>query len=37
MNISFDLDSTLIPYGNEFDTEKANLITNLFGREKYGK
>jgi hypothetical protein len=37
MNISFDLDSTLIPNGNEFDTEKANLITNLFGLEKIRK
>jgi phosphoserine phosphatase len=29
MNISFDLDSTLIPNGKEFETE--NRIAKLFG------
>lgn len=29
MNISFDLDSTLIPNGKEFDTENRNGIANV--------
>ncbi|EZH73551.1 hypothetical protein ATO12_16570 [Aquimarina atlantica] len=37
MNISFDLDSTLIPNGNEFETEKRNGIAKLFGIEKIRK
>ncbi len=34
MNISFDLDSTLIPNGNEFETEKRNVLAKLLGIEK---
>lgn len=34
MNISFDLDSTLIPCGDEFKTEKRNVLTKLLGIEK---
>ena len=34
MNISFDLDSTLIPGGNEFETEKRSGIAKLFGIER---
>jgi len=34
MNISFDLDSTLIPNGKEFETEKISRIGKLFGVEK---
>lgn len=37
MNISFDLDSTLIPNGKEFDTEKENWKTKLFKVEKLRK
>lgn len=37
MNISFDLDSTLIPSGNEFETEKRNRIAKFFGIEKIRK
>ena len=37
MNISFDLDSTLIPNGKEFETEKLNGIAKLFGIEKIRK
>ncbi|WP_177764933.1 HAD family hydrolase [Flavobacterium sp. I3-2] len=37
MNISFDLDSTLIPNGNEFETEKENWKTKLFKVEKLRK
>ena len=37
MNISFDLDSTLIPCGKEFQTEKLNGIAKLFGVEKIRK
>ncbi|WP_025663014.1 hypothetical protein [Aquimarina megaterium] len=37
MNISFDLDSTLIPNGNEFETEKRNGIAKLLGIEKIRK
>ncbi|GAB5399208.1 MAG: hypothetical protein Aureis2KO_07930 [Aureisphaera sp.] len=34
MNISFDLDSTLIPNGDEFDTEKRSVIAKFFGIER---
>ena len=34
MNISFDLDSTLIPNGNEFETETRSKIAELIGVEK---
>ncbi len=37
MNISFDLDSTLIPNENEFETEYRSLIAKLFGIEKIRK
>ncbi|MBW1296299.1 HAD family hydrolase [Aquimarina litoralis] len=37
MNISFDLDSTLIPNGKEFETEKQNSIAKLFGIEEIRK
>ncbi len=37
MNISFDLDNTLIPYGNEFDTEKRSKLAKLLGVEKIRK
>lgn len=37
MNISFDLDSTLIPCGNQFETEKRSRIARLFGIEKIRK
>jgi len=37
MNISFDLDSTLIPNGKEFETEKQNGIAQLLGIEKIRK
>lgn len=37
MNISFDLDSTLIPNGKEFETEKRNGIVKLFGIEEIRK
>lgn len=37
MNISFDLDSTLIPNGNEFETEKRTGIAKLFGIEEIRK
>ncbi|TSE03983.1 HAD family hydrolase [Aquimarina algiphila] len=37
MNISFDLDSTLIPNGNEFDAEKRNAIAKFFGIEEIRK
>ena len=37
MNISFDLDSTLIPNGNEFETEKWNKIAKLIGIEELRK
>ncbi|WP_338760970.1 HAD family hydrolase [Bernardetia sp. ABR2-2B] len=33
MNISFDLDSTLIPHGNEFEAEKQGLLSKLLGIE----
>jgi hypothetical protein len=37
MNISFDLDSTLIPNGKEFETENRNGIAKLFGIEQMRK
>ena len=37
MNISFDLDSTLIPNGNEFETENDNWKTKIFKVEKLRK
>tara|TARA_R110002051_G_scaffold323094_1_gene415632 strand:- start:1674 stop:2123 length:450 start_codon:yes stop_codon:yes gene_type:complete len=37
MNISFDLDSTLIPNGKEFETENRNRIAKLFGIEEMRK
>jgi hydroxymethylpyrimidine pyrophosphatase-like HAD family hydrolase len=37
MNISFDLDSTLIPNGKEFETEKLGGIAKLFGIEEIRK
>ncbi|WP_338815331.1 HAD family hydrolase [Bernardetia sp. Wsw4-3y2] len=33
MNISFDLDSTLIPHGNEFEAEKRNFFIKFLGVE----
>ncbi len=37
MNISFDLDSTLIPCGNEFETEKISKVALFFEIEKIRK
>ncbi|SHJ27831.1 hypothetical protein [Aquimarina spongiae] len=37
MNISFDLDSTLIPNGKEFEIEKRSGIAKLFGIEEIRK
>ncbi len=37
MNISFDLDNTLIPNGNEFETEKQSFLIRLFRVEKIRK
>lgn len=37
MNISFDLDSTLIPNEKEFETEKRSVIAKLFGIEEIRK
>ncbi|WP_417289889.1 HAD family hydrolase [Corallibacter sp.] len=37
MNISFDLDSTLIPNGKEFETEKRSGIAKFFGIEEMRK
>jgi len=37
MNISFDLDSTLIPNGKEFETENRSKIAELFGIEEIRK
>ena len=37
MNISFDLDSTLIPNGKEFEIENRSGIAKLFGIEKIRK
>jgi len=34
MNISFDLDQTLIPGNNEFETEKRNFFQIIFNVEK---
>lgn len=34
MNISFDLDSTLIPNGKEFETENRSGIAKLLGIEE---
>lgn len=36
-NISFDLDGTIIPFDNEFITEKRSKIARLFGVEKIRK
>ncbi|AFM03926.1 hypothetical protein Fleli_1504 [Bernardetia litoralis DSM 6794] len=33
MQISFDLDSTLIPHGNEFEAEKSNFLAKILGVE----
>ena len=37
MNISFDLDGTLIPYSKEFETEKLNKVAEFLGVEKIRK
>ncbi|SNR14716.1 hypothetical protein [Tenacibaculum jejuense] len=37
MDISFDLDSTLIPNGMEFETENRSRIAKLFGIEEIRK
>lgn len=37
MNISFDLDGTLIPYDEEFETEKRGFIGRFLGIEKIRK
>jgi len=37
MNISFDLDSTLIPNYNEFETENRSGLAKLFGVEEIRK
>ncbi len=37
MNISFDLDSTLIPNGTEFETENRSTIAKLFRIEEMRK
>ncbi len=37
MNISFDLDSTLIPYETEFETEQLSFIARLCGVEPIRK
>lgn len=37
MNISFDLDSTLIPNGKEFETEKRSRVAKLLGIEEIRK
>jgi len=37
MNISFDLDRTLIPSGENFETERRNRIAALFGIEELRK
>ncbi|CAM1374669.1 HAD family hydrolase [Tenacibaculum xiamenense] len=34
MNISFDLDGTLIPFANEFETEPLGKIPKYFGIER---
>lgn len=37
MHISFDLDSTLIPNGKEFETENRSSIAKLYGIEELRK
>lgn len=37
MDISFDLDSTLIPNGKEFETENRNIIAKIFGIKEIRK
>lgn len=37
MNISFDLDSTLIPNGKEFETEKVSRFAKFLGIEEIRK
>ena len=37
MNISFDLDNTIIPYKDEFETENRNFFAKMFGVEKIRK
>ena len=37
MNISFDLDNTLIPYSKEFETERRSLLAKIIGIEKIRK
>lgn len=37
MNISFDLDSTLIPHGNEFEAEKRSFLAKFIGIEEIRK
>lgn len=37
MNISFDLDNTLIPNGDIFETENLSKIAKIFGVEKLRK
>ena len=37
MNISFDLDNTLIPYSDQFKTEKRNWFAKYIGIEKIRK
>ncbi|WP_291721100.1 HAD family hydrolase [Bernardetia sp.] len=37
MDISFDLDSTLIPHGNEFESEHRNWLAKLLGIEPIRK
>ncbi len=37
MHISFDLDSTLIPHGNEFESEPRSVFAKLWGVEKIRK
>lgn len=37
MIISFDLDGTLIPFDNEFETEKRSFFARLFGIEDLRK
>lgn len=37
MDVSFDLDSTLIPNGKEFETEKRGRIAKLLGVEEIRK
>ena len=37
MNISFDLDNTIIPYKDEFETENRNFFAKMFGVVKKRK